>query len=175
MTVTISFLAESRLVAGLVISTSAVPRTGVTNLALAVAGAAAWPVVPDAAGVAWPAAAAFARNRTALAHARMRCVFMCNNLQGDAERRVRANYRPLHLPIPVLRLRIRGPEDLQVPLAAAPGLDHLGGDDVDEDLGERAAFRVAFQVVGGFVPAEVRIQHHRQEQVVAVIDHDDLA
>ena len=46
---------------------------------------------------------------------------------------------PLHLPVPVLRLGVHRAEDLQVPLAAAPGLDDLGGDDVHEDLGEAAA------------------------------------
>jgi hypothetical protein len=30
-------------------------------------------------------------------------------------------------------------------------------------------------VVGRLVPAEVRVEHHRQEQVVAVVDDDDLA
>ena len=34
-----------------------------------------------------------------------------------------------------------------MPLAAAPGLDDLGGDDVDQNLGERATFGIAVEVV----------------------------
>ena len=67
------------------------------------------------------------------------------------------------------------PEDFEVPLAAAPRLDHLSGDDVHEDFGERAAFGIAFEVVGGFVPRKAGVEHHRQEQVVAVVDDDQLA
>ena len=62
-----------------------------------------------------------------------------------------------------------------MPLAAAPRLDDLGGDDVHQDFGECPPFGVAFQVIGGLVPAEVRVEHHRQEQIVAVVDDDDLA
>ena len=43
---------------------------------------------------------------------------------------------PLHLPVPVFRLGVDGTDDFQMPLAAAPGLNHLGGDDVDENFGE---------------------------------------
>jgi hypothetical protein len=42
-----------------------------------------------------------------------------------------------------------------VPFAAAPGLDDLGRDDVDEDLGERPPFGIALEVVGGLVPAKL--------------------
>src|SRR5919106_5385755 len=70
----------------------------------------------------------------------------------------------LHLSVPVLGLRIRRPEDLEVPFAPAPGLDDLRRHDVDEDLGERPSFRIAFEVVGGLVPPKVGIDHHRQEQ-----------
>ena len=38
-----------------------------------------------------------------------------------------------------------------------------------------AAFGIAFEVIGGLVPREARVQHHRQEQVVAVVDDDELA
>src|SRR5688500_13385098 len=62
-----------------------------------------------------------------------------------------------------------------MPLAAAPRLDDLGGNDVDEQLGERAAFRIPLETVGGLVPREVRVDRHRQEQIVAVVDDDDLA
>ncbi len=46
-----------------------------------------------------------------------------------------------HLAVPVFRFRADRSEDLHVPLAAAPWLDDLGGDDVDQDLGERPALR----------------------------------
>src|SRR5687768_13634591 len=62
-----------------------------------------------------------------------------------------------------------------MPLAAAPRFDHLRGDDVNEDLGEAAPFGIPLEVVRRFVPAEIWIQHHRQEQIVAVVDDDDLA
>ena len=39
----------------------------------------------------------------------------------------------------------------------------------------RRPFGVAFEVVGRLVPAERRVEHQRQEQVVAVVDHDQLA
>ena len=70
-----------------------------------------------------------------------------------------ADVRPglyLHLAVPVLRLGVDRPEDLHVPFAAAPGLDDLGGDDVDEQLREQPALGVALEVIGGLVPAEVR-------------------
>jgi hypothetical protein len=62
-----------------------------------------------------------------------------------------------------------------MPLTTAPRLDDLGGDDVDEELREGAALRIAFELVGGLVPGEVRVDRHRQEQVVAVIDDNNLA
>ena len=66
-------------------------------------------------------------------------------------------------------------KDFQVPLAAAPRLDHLGGHDVHEDLGERPALRDRLQVIRRLVPDERRVEHQRQEEVVAVVDHDQLA
>src|SRR5262245_39659518 len=62
-----------------------------------------------------------------------------------------------------------------MPLAAAPRLDHLGGDDVDQQFREQPPFGVVLEVVGGLVPAEVRIEHQREEQIVAVVDDDQLA
>src|SRR5207247_1925229 len=62
-----------------------------------------------------------------------------------------------------------------MPFAAAPRLDHLGRDDVDQDLGEQAAFRIAFEVVGRLVPAEIRVEHQRQKQVVPVVHDDELS
>src|SRR5262245_60933865 len=29
-------------------------------------------------------------------------------------------------------------------------------------------------MIRGLVPAEIRVEHHRQEQIVAVVDHDEL-
>ena len=81
---------------------------------------------------------------------------------------------PLHLPVPVFRLGVHRAEDLQVPLAAAPGFDDLGCDNVHEDLCEAAPFRVAVEMVGGVIPAERREQDQRQEQVEAVVHHQEL-
>jgi hypothetical protein len=61
-----------------------------------------------------------------------------------------------------------------MPFSAAPRLDDLGGDDVDDDLGKRASFRITVQVVRGLVPRERGVEHHRQEQIVAVVDDDEL-
>ena len=36
-------------------------------------------------------------------------------------------------------------------------------------------FGIALEVVGRLVPREARVEHHRQEQVVAVVDDDQLA
>ena len=72
-----------------------------------------------------------------------------------------ADVRPglyLHLAVPVLRLGVDGAEDLHVPFAAAPGLDDLRGDDIHEQLREQPALGIALEVIGGLVPAEVRIQ-----------------
>src|SRR5215469_14912303 len=82
------------------------------------------------------------------------------------------DYRPLHLAVPVLRLGIRRTEHLEVPLAAAPRLDDLGRDHVNEDFGKCPALRVALEVIGGLVPGEAWIEHHRQEQIVPVVDDD---
>src|SRR5262245_28225723 len=81
----------------------------------------------------------------------------------------------LHFPVPVLRLRARGSEYFHVPFAAAPGLDHFGGDHIDQQFRKQASLRIAFEVIGGLVPPEIRVEHHRQEQVVAVVDHDKLS
>src|SRR3954469_13636887 len=83
--------------------------------------------------------------------------------------------RRLHLSVPVLRLGIRRSEDFEMPLPATPGLNHLSRNDVDENLGERSPFRVPVEVIGGLVPREARVEHDRQEQVVAVIDDDQLS
>src|SRR5258705_13020454 len=58
---------------------------------------------------------------------------------------VAADYRPLHLPVPVLRFGVGRAEDLQVPFAAAPRLDDLCRPDVHEDLGERPPLGVPDQ------------------------------
>src|SRR5436190_298390 len=127
------------------------------------------PCVP-AALVAWAAETAGAR-----ASVQMRAADVSTTSFIDPPPGVlAADYRPLHLAVPVLRLRVGGAEHFEVPLAAPPGLDHLGGDHVDEDHGEAAPLGIAFEVVGGLVPAEARIQHHRQEEIVAVVDDDQL-
>ena len=64
---------------------------------------------------------------------------------------------------------------LQVPLAAAPRLDDVGGDDVDQDLGERAVFGIVLEVIRLVVPHEGRVEQQRQEQIVAVVDDQELA
>ena len=87
----------------------------------------------------------------------------------------REDYRLLHLAVPVLAFRTGGPEDFQVPLPAAPRLDHLGGHDVDENLRERAPFGIPFEVVRGLIPREAGIEHHREKQIVPVVDDDELA
>src|SRR5687768_5669670 len=81
----------------------------------------------------------------------------------------------LHLAVPVFRLRRGGAERFEIPFAAAPRLDHFRRDDIDEQLGEGPSFRVALEVIRGLVPSEVRIDHHRQKQVVAVVDDDQLS
>src|SRR5258708_2490048 len=87
---------------------------------------------------------------------------------------MRLDYRPLHLAVPVLRFGVRCAEDFEVPLAAPPRLDDLGRDDVHEDLGERPPFGVSFEVIRRLVPREGRVEHHRQKQVVPVVDDDEL-
>src|SRR3954453_2945986 len=86
----------------------------------------------------------------------------------------RREYTPLHLAVPVLRFGVGRAEYFEVPLAAAPRLDHFGGDDVDQDLGEGTALRVPLEVIRRLVPFEARVEHHRQEQIVAVVDDDEL-
>src|SRR5215213_4994017 len=79
-----------------------------------------------------------------------------------------------HLSVPVLRLRVDRAEDFQVPLAAAPGFDDFRGDDVDEDLRDGTAVRIAVEVVRGVIPAEGWEKDERQEQVEAVVDDEQL-
>src|SRR4051812_36520557 len=81
----------------------------------------------------------------------------------------------LHLAVPILRLGIERAEDFHMPLAAAPWLDHLGGNGVHEDLRKDPPLRIPFEVIGRFVPAEIRIQHQRQKEIVAIVDDDQLA
>src|SRR5262245_25123098 len=80
----------------------------------------------------------------------------------------------LHLSIPVFRLSGRRPEDFQMPLAAAPGLDDIRGDDVDEDLGEGAMFGIVLEPVRLVVPLKRRIDEQREEEIVAVVDDEEL-
>ena len=62
-----------------------------------------------------------------------------------------------------------------MPLAAAPGLDDVGRDDVDQDLGVAPPLRIVLEVIRLVVPHEGRIEHQRQEQVVAIVEHEQLA
>ena len=62
-----------------------------------------------------------------------------------------------------------------MPFPPAPGLDHLGCHDIDEDLGEGSPLRIAIEMVGGLIPPEVRIQDHREKQIVTVVDDENLA
>src|SRR4030095_1436224 len=145
----------------------ATPFTGGTNFA----GAAGAGVCGWAAGLAWAKTVetVTAQKSSATAGANTeRCIATSRRASGCSD------YRLLHLAVPVLRFRVRRAEDFQVPLAAAPGLDDLSRDDVDEDLGKRAPFGIALEMVGGLVPREARIEHHRQKEVVAVVDDDEL-
>src|SRR5712692_3470310 len=81
---------------------------------------------------------------------------------------------PSHLAVPVLRFGVDGTKNLHVPFAAAPRLDDLRGDDIHENLRKEAAFGVAFEVVGRLLPREVRIEHHREKQIVSIVDDDEL-
>ena len=62
-----------------------------------------------------------------------------------------------------------------MPLAASPGFDDLGSDDIHQNLGERSSFRIPLEVVGGLIPRKRRIQHHRQKEVIPVVDDNQLA
>ena len=62
-----------------------------------------------------------------------------------------------------------------MPFPAAPRLDDFGGDDVDQELGEQPAFGIALEMIGRIVPAEIRIEHQRQKQIVPVVDDNQLA
>src|SRR6266542_823675 len=84
------------------------------------------------------------------------------------------DYRPLHLSIPVFPFGTGRSENFEVPLAAAPRLYHLSRNDVHEDLGEGPPFGIPFEVVGRLVPRERGVEHHRQKQVVSIVDHDEL-
>ena len=61
-----------------------------------------------------------------------------------------------------------------MPLAAAPRLDHVGRDDVDQHVAERPAFRVVLEVIARLVPRERGVERRRQEQVIPVVNDDDL-
>src|SRR5437660_10766948 len=69
----------------------------------------------------------------------------------------------LQLPVPILRLRRHRPEDFHVPFAAAPRLDDLRRDDVDQDFREQAPIGIALEMIRRLVPAELGIEHQREE------------
>src|SRR5688572_17277376 len=62
-----------------------------------------------------------------------------------------------------------------MPLPAAPWLDDFGRDHVNQQLCEGTALGISLEVIGGLVPREVGIQRHRQEEIVAIVDHDEHA
>src|SRR5262245_10498965 len=62
-----------------------------------------------------------------------------------------------------------------MPLAAAPRLDDIGCENVDENLAERALLGIVIEMIGLIVPAERRVEQHRQKQIVTVVDHLNLA
>src|SRR5579872_4526845 len=97
-------------------------------------------------------------------------------IQSSRERRAvnLTKHYTLHLAVPVFRLGILRAENLQVPLAAAPRLDYFRRDDVDEQLGKRAPFRVVLEVIRRLVPSEDGVEHQRQKQVVSIVDDDEL-
>src|SRR5436190_902264 len=81
----------------------------------------------------------------------------------------------LHLAVPVLGFGGARPEHLEVPLSAAPRLDDIGRDDIHEDLGKGSALGIVLEVVRLVVPDERRVEQERQKQIVAIVDHLELA
>src|SRR5688572_27734363 len=169
----------TRLLTGLVKPSSAWPRTGATSLPGVVGAPSSLGRFEDdaggcTAGLACSAAAAASRSTTP---AKVRNVRLWPFIDVTLPRKEPRNYvtPALHFAVPILRLRIDRSEDLEVPLTAAPWLDDLGGDDVHEDLRKRTALGVAFEVIGRLVPPEIRVEDHREKEIVAVVDDDDLS
>src|SRR5438094_9296183 len=104
-------------------------------------------------------AAQLAPRRVAATMRRARFIKSSGNRRAEKLRNKPGDYSELHFSVPVFGLGVDRAEDFHVPLAAAPRLNHLGRDDVDEDLREQAAFRVALEVVRRLVPSEVRVEH----------------
>src|SRR5262245_16928486 len=118
----VTMLSPSRRVTGVVYSTSASPFTGGVNFLPPRTGSSlgAWAPTPttNAAASVVAARAMRARFITILPKANA----------ANLERKTATDYTAtiLHFSVPVLRLRVDRPEDLHVPLTAAPRLDHLG-------------------------------------------------
>src|SRR5688572_8011249 len=169
----------TRLLTGLVKPSSAWPRTGATSLPGVVGAPSSLGRFEDdaggcTAGLACSAAAAASRSTTP---AKVRNVRLWPFIDVTLPRKEPRNYvtPALHFAVPILRLRIDRSEDLEVPLTAAPWLDDLGSDDVHEDLRKRTALGVAFEVISRLVPPEIRVEDHREKEIVAVVDDDDLS
>src|SRR5438876_9489322 len=125
-------------------------------------------------GVDWARTVTPTKAAASVAPTSARCIRSSREVTSSTPETTNYNYKPSHLAVPVLGLRIGRTEDLEMPFAAAPRLDHFGRDDVDENLGKDAAFGIAFEMVGRLVPAEIRIERQRQEQIVAVVEDDQL-
>src|SRR5260370_2411366 len=163
----------SRLVTGLVNSTSAWPLIG---------GVSFLPARTDCIGGAWAVVWAFSAVATALTKlAPTSVAAKTERARTIGTSREWTSYEDsgealytLHFAVPVLGVRVDRAENLHVPLAAAPGLDDLGGDHIDENLGEQTALGVALQMVRLVVPAEGRVQEQCQRQIVSIVAPDQL-
>src|SRR5436190_15234338 len=104
----------------------------------------------------------------------MRARVMLTSREWTSLYEEREQHYRLHLAVPIFRFGIDRPEDLHVPLAAAPGLDHFRCDYIHQNLGEQAPFGIALEMVSGLIPPEIRVQEQRQEQIVSIVDDHEL-
>src|SRR5687768_201999 len=126
---------------------------GATSLGLS---AGAWPAAPAVAGFgACASGDPAARKAAATRSSTCFCRFMMNGPPDGCEwrpRHARRNYIWWsHFPVPVLGLLIGRTEHFQMPFAAAPGLDDLGGDDVHENLRKCSPLGIALEVIRLFL------------------------
>src|SRR5262245_52364144 len=117
----------SRLVTGLVNSTSAAPRMGGVKFLPARIG-----LKSGAAGACADAepAARLAPTSVAAKTMRARIISPLLRICGND---VPGIISKLHFAVPILRLRVDRPEDLHVPFPPSPRLDDLSGNHVDEE------------------------------------------
>src|SRR5712691_3747673 len=166
-------VSPSRLVTGLVNSTFAAPRTGglkslPARIGLKSGAAGACADAEPATRLAPTSVAAKTKRARIINPLLGRICGMCGTC-------VPGIISKLHFAVPILRFGVDRPEDFHVPFAAAPRLDDLGRDDVDQELREEPSFRVALEMIGRIVPPEIRIERQGQEQVVSVVDDDQLS